>query len=151
MVTWRTWHGNEGNINRDRYLVTVVNEFLIINHLNAELNPIHHLLALVGARHIFHVSRIRVNTLKAELNPIHHLLALVGARHIVHVSRIRVNTLNAELNPIRHLLALVGARHFVNVSWIMVKRGKVYGPFGRVQQQCVLISICLLQGQDKFY
>ena len=26
----------------------------------------------------------------AELNPISHLLALVGARHIVHVSRIRV-------------------------------------------------------------
>ena len=26
----------------------------------------------------------------AELNPIRHLLALVGARHIVHVSRIRV-------------------------------------------------------------
>ena len=25
------------------------------------------------------------------LNPIRHLLALVGARHIVHVSRIRVN------------------------------------------------------------
>ena len=29
--------------------------------------------------------------LNAELNPIRHLLALVGARHIVHVSRIRVN------------------------------------------------------------
>jgi hypothetical protein len=28
--------------------------------------------------------------LNAELNPIRHLLALVGARHIVHVSRIRV-------------------------------------------------------------
>ena len=31
-----------------------------INRLNAELNPIRHLLALVGARHIVHVSRIRV-------------------------------------------------------------------------------------------
>ena len=30
-----------------------------------------------------------VNPLKAELNPIRHLLALVGARHIVHVSMIR--------------------------------------------------------------
>ena len=63
-----------------------------INTLNAELNPIRHLLALVGARHIVHVSRIRANTLNAELNPIHHLLALVGARHIAHVSRIGVNT-----------------------------------------------------------
>jgi hypothetical protein len=31
-----------------------------------------------------------VNPLKAELNPIRHLRALVGARHIVHVSSIRV-------------------------------------------------------------
>jgi hypothetical protein len=31
------------------------------------------------------------NPLNAELNPIRHLLALVGARHFVHVSRIRVN------------------------------------------------------------
>ena len=32
-----------------------------INPLNAELNPICHLLALLGAHHIFHVSRLRVN------------------------------------------------------------------------------------------
>ena len=32
------------------------------NPLNAELNPICHLLALLGAHHILHVSRIRVNT-----------------------------------------------------------------------------------------
>ena len=31
-----------------------------INPLNAELNPICHLLALLGAHHILHVSRIRV-------------------------------------------------------------------------------------------
>ena len=31
------------------------------NPLNTELNPICHLLALLGAHHIFHVSRIRVN------------------------------------------------------------------------------------------
>ena len=35
--------------------------------------------------------RICFNPLNAELNPIRHLLALVGARHIVHVSRIWVN------------------------------------------------------------
>jgi len=34
---------------------------LEINPLNAELNPICHLLALLGAHHILHVSRIRVN------------------------------------------------------------------------------------------
>jgi hypothetical protein len=32
-----------------------------------------------------------VNLLNAELNPIRHLLALAGARHFVNVSRIRVN------------------------------------------------------------
>jgi hypothetical protein len=30
------------------------------------------------------------NTLNAELNPICYLLALLGAHHILHVSRIRV-------------------------------------------------------------
>ena len=52
------------------------------------------------------------------------MLALVGARNIVHVSRIRVNTLNAELNPIRYLLALVGARHFVHVSRVKVNKAR---------------------------
>jgi len=31
-----------------------------INPFNAELNPICHLLALLGSHHILHVSRIRV-------------------------------------------------------------------------------------------
>ena len=33
----------------------------VLNPLNAELNPICHLLALLGAHHILHVSGIRVN------------------------------------------------------------------------------------------
>ena len=33
---------------------------VIFNPLNAELNPICHLLALLGAHHIFHVSGLRV-------------------------------------------------------------------------------------------
>ena len=41
---------------------------LLFNPLNAELNPICHLLALLGAHHIFHVSVLRVkytfNTLR---------------------------------------------------------------------------------------
>ena len=31
-----------------------------------------------------------INPLKAELNPICHLLALLGVHHFLHVSRIRV-------------------------------------------------------------
>ena len=38
--------------------------FVVFNPLNAELNPICHLLALLGAHHILHVSRIRVNLIK---------------------------------------------------------------------------------------
>ena len=34
---------------------------LVLNPLNAELNPIRYLLALLGAHHFLHVSRIRVN------------------------------------------------------------------------------------------
>ena len=36
---------------------------LPVNPLNAELNPIYYLLALLGAHHILQVSRIRVNDL----------------------------------------------------------------------------------------
>jgi hypothetical protein len=32
--------------------------------------------------------------LNAELKPICHLLALLGAHHILHISRIRVNIIN---------------------------------------------------------
>jgi hypothetical protein len=38
--------------------------FDVFNPLNAELNPICSLLALLGFQLIFHVSRIRVNTKK---------------------------------------------------------------------------------------
>jgi hypothetical protein len=36
-----------------------------VNPLNAKLNPICHLLALLGAHHILHVSRIRVKAAEA--------------------------------------------------------------------------------------
>jgi hypothetical protein len=36
-------------------------------------------------------SQSRVNPLNAELNIICHLVALLGAHHILHVSRVRVN------------------------------------------------------------
>jgi hypothetical protein len=35
--------------------------------------------------------RFLLSPLNAELNPIRHLLALAGAHHFVHVSRLRVN------------------------------------------------------------
>ena len=49
------------------------------------MNPIHIL------KFIF--IKVSINPLNVEVNPIRHLLAFVGARHIVHVSRIRVKIL----------------------------------------------------------
>ena len=46
---------------------TQADHFTFVNPLNAELNPIRHLLALAGARHIVHVSRIRVNKGSSEV------------------------------------------------------------------------------------
>jgi len=36
----------------------------------------------------------RINPINAELNPICHLLALLGAHHFLHVSGIKVNSIN---------------------------------------------------------
>ena len=67
---WKAWqvHWNQDTIRE-----------CLINRLNAELNPICHLLALVGARHIVHVSRIRVNAVALEwnINPHRGLLNLM--------------------------------------------------------------------------
>ena len=46
---------------------TVLSCRVLFNPLNAELNPICHLLALLGAHHIFHVSGLRVNTLNVSV------------------------------------------------------------------------------------
>jgi hypothetical protein len=52
--------------NREMYVqpsVQINTFFLALNPLNAELNPICHLLALLGAHHILHVSRIKFKDL----------------------------------------------------------------------------------------
>jgi len=41
-------------------LHSLFSHIFLFNPLNAELNPICHFLALLGAHHILHVSRIRV-------------------------------------------------------------------------------------------
>ena len=40
---------------------------VLFNPLNAELNPTCHLLALLGAHYILHVSRIRVNIIQITI------------------------------------------------------------------------------------
>ena len=58
-------------------------------------------------------SRKLFNTLNTELNPIRHLLALVGARHIVHVRRIRVNLLDARIDEFREYVHVQQRVRFV--------------------------------------
>jgi hypothetical protein len=51
----------------------------LLNPLNAELNPICHLLALLGSQHILHVSRIGVNLCTIFCEPVTNIL--VGGSH----------------------------------------------------------------------
>jgi len=55
-----------------------------LNPLNAELNPIWHLLALLGAHHFLHVSTIRVKAL--------HIYIYIYGAPIVNVSRSHTTT-----------------------------------------------------------
>jgi len=47
---------------------------------------------------VLYIGRTVLNPLNAELKPICHLLALLGAHHILHVSRIRVKGEDAQTN-----------------------------------------------------
>ena len=63
-----------------------------INPLNAELNPICYLLALLGAHHFLHVSRIRVKSLTLRL-----LMSYIYI-YINNISSLRVNMLRRQTN-----------------------------------------------------
>ena len=54
------------------YDVYLILPAVVINPLNPELNPICHLLALLGAHHILHVSRIRINRTTDFYSKINH-------------------------------------------------------------------------------
>jgi len=56
--------------------------------------------------------KITFNPLSAELNPICHLLALLGADHIVDVSRIRVKlVINHWTNEILYHIVVSSGQH----------------------------------------
>ena len=66
---------------------------VLINPLNPELNPICYLLALLGAHHFLHVSRIRVKllTLRPLMSYIYIYIYIYGAP-ILDVSRSHTTT-----------------------------------------------------------
>jgi len=63
----------QGSLNFVIYIFPLILKEIIIyfsscfKPLNAELNPICHLLALLGTHHILHVGRIRVNSIDNKL------------------------------------------------------------------------------------
>ena len=61
--------------------------FTSFNPLNLELNPICYLLALLGAHHFYHVSRIRVKLLTFRL-----LMSYIYGAPILDVSRSHTTT-----------------------------------------------------------
>jgi hypothetical protein len=64
------------------YWISKVIKYYAINPLNAELNPICYLLALLGAHHFLHVSMISVKSLTLRL-----LMSYIYGAPILDVSR----------------------------------------------------------------
>jgi hypothetical protein len=65
--------------------VPIVSKSGDLNLLNAELNPICHLLALLGGATIVDVSRLRVNLLEPS-GPVQGLLAFITYLNIKYAS-----------------------------------------------------------------
>jgi hypothetical protein len=75
-------HGRKDSFER-------ANKFFIFNPVNAELNPIYCFLALLGAHHFLHISRIRVKSLTLRL--LMFYIYIYGAP-ILEVSRSHTTT-----------------------------------------------------------
>jgi len=75
------------NIMRQLKRLDTQKQSLTINPLNPELNPICYLLALLGAHHFLHVSRIRV-----ELLTLRRLMSYIYGAPILDVSRSHTTT-----------------------------------------------------------
>jgi len=70
------------------YVLVYLLEFSqVINPLKPELNPIFYLLALLGAHHFLHVSRIRVKSLTFR-----RLMSYIYGAPILDVSRSHTTT-----------------------------------------------------------
>ena len=67
----------------------------IFNHLNDELNPLCHLLALLGAHQILHVSRIRINFTHERSRDNEHSLYTSINSHASSVLNFRIGMLGS--------------------------------------------------------
>ena len=78
------------------HLITHTLSAALFNPLNTELNPICYLLALLGAHHFLHVSRIRVKSLTLR-----QLMSYIYI-YIYDISSLRVNTSALRVNTSAH-------------------------------------------------
>ena len=62
-------------------------------HLSAGLKPVHCVCLFLASNVFLTIHKTELNPLNPELNPVCYLLALLGAHHFLHVSRIRVKSL----------------------------------------------------------
>jgi hypothetical protein len=75
-----------------------------INHLNTKLNTICHLLALLGAHHILHVSRIRVTHPKIYCSEASKE-GLGSERTVVPMMMMKMYCCDFFISSVRNLLA----------------------------------------------
>ena len=73
------------------FLFAEISSVPFFNPLNAELNPICHLLALLGVHHFLHISRVRVKSLTLRLLTSYIYIYIYGAP-ILDVSRSHTTT-----------------------------------------------------------
>jgi len=102
-----------------------------INPLNAELNPFCHLLALLGAHHIFHVSRIRVKSrLKSGNACCHSVQNILSSSVLSKNIKIRIHRtviLPVVLYGCETWSLTLRVEHRLRVFENMVLRG-IFGP-----------------------
>jgi len=71
-------------------------DIILISRTKTKLEAVAAEIGMNGTKYVqAHVALF--NPLNAELNPICYLLALLGAHHFLHVSRIRVKSLTLRL------------------------------------------------------
>jgi hypothetical protein len=96
-----------------------VKEIDSFNPLNAKWNPICHLLALLGAHHILHVSRIRVNGVAC--NPHHGKVLLCWlSRTIKHLEHWQSAVSKIKCTPCWHI-AFCLCIHSIRTSHLVMR------------------------------
>ena len=103
------------------YLLTykLTNLILLFNPLNAELNPICHLLALLGAHHILHISGIRVNPLTPNDRYSGRTAPLTSKRFILYIYSTNISTEYFKHGVYSSFISLENAVCFIILTYLV--------------------------------